>query len=116
MVHLYSVPRLTFRSGSLQSLGCIPRSPSPEQPTNTANPKEEIQQLRVRTNIRLFNVGLLTPYKARLALLERSTNSKSEPRIAGGFIKREREEVDTQRSRKKSRSTGSIEVVDLTED
>ncbi|KAL9639196.1 MAG: hypothetical protein Q9164_001089 [Protoblastenia rupestris] len=81
---------------SLQSLGCIARSPTPEPEL-----REEVKKLR-----------------ARLALLERSNNTivKAETSVTTG-VKRERDDREDEGARKRGRpSGGPIETVDLTGD
>lgn len=94
---------------TLQMLGCITRTPSPESEdidegvtfVGTAAREKEIQDLR-----------------ARLALLERNGRVKPEPSsgsVAG--IKHERGgDVEVVSARKRSRRSGATEVVDLTSD
>ncbi|KAI4207363.1 MAG: hypothetical protein LQ346_000613 [Caloplaca aetnensis] len=95
-------------------LGCIPRSPSPDpnidlttrsQPSSSVSVKEELTTLR-----------------ARLAELERQANSTPEPTLkpeskrAISAIKREMGDKQNQRSAKRSRQSGPIETIDLTDD
>ena len=112
-------------------LGCIPRSPSPEAPSqtdrlnalhstlqaNTTDPSatlskdEEVRLLRAsppqspknpKSDNRIF--------QARLALLEGDPNVKNEP-----TLKREPEDSETSPPRKRSRPSRVTEVVDLTD-
>lgn len=59
------------------------------------------------------NDSINTRSQSRLALLERDRNIKSETADAIR-IKRERADTDAGNGRKRSRRSGSIEVVDLT--
>ncbi|KAL8674353.1 MAG: hypothetical protein Q9168_001213 [Polycauliona sp. 1 TL-2023] len=98
---------------TLQMLGCIPRSPSPVQQTTTlgdvaikrGDPQDELRALR-----------------ARVAELEKRTSSsphpnvKSEQHRSTSQIKRERQDTENEVKRKRSRTSGPLEVVDLTAD
>ena len=110
-------------------LGCIPRSPSPAidisddetgiQVLDRAGAapigvKEEVQNLRV--SIPSHHCILLQTnfaIQARLALLEGSTNIKSESKVA---VKREREDNEGSNPRQRPRKSAKIETVDLTDD
>jgi len=91
---------------ALQSLGCIPRTPSPEP---ELAPMEEVRALR-----------------ARLALLERGLETKTEApgsvidltsAVANGRAQVKRERDNDSENHRQKRSRGSeIEVVDLTGD
>lgn len=107
-------------------LGCIPRSPSPETeiPNDEATaPEDVIQEVR---DLRVSPVSevpeyqtetdVATPVQARLALLERGLNVKSETSSAATRVKREREEEDNKGSHQRRRTSVKIEHVDLTDD
>ncbi|KAF6237271.1 hypothetical protein HO173_004740 [Letharia columbiana] len=90
---------------ALQMMGCIPRSPSPESqsPDDDATaPEHALREVR--------------DLRARLALLERGLNVKSESSSAATGVKREREEEGNEGSRQRRRTTVKIEHVDLTDD
>ncbi|KAL8828045.1 MAG: hypothetical protein Q9191_002816 [Dirinaria sp. TL-2023a] len=92
---------------TLQMLGCIARTPSPESEdidegraaVGNAAREREIQDLR-----------------ARLALLERNGRVKAEPSSGAAGIKHERGDVEVVSARKRSRRSGPAEFVDLTSD
>lgn len=102
---VYTILYRTRRT--LQMLGCITRTPSPESEgieegrANVGNAarEREIQDLR-----------------ARLALLERNGRVKAEPSSGAAGIKHERGDVEVVSARKRSRRSGVAEVVDLTSD
>ncbi|KAL8678194.1 MAG: hypothetical protein Q9186_005448 [Xanthomendoza sp. 1 TL-2023] len=101
--------------GTLQMLGCIPRSPSPEpilgsrngRATTAANTnvKEELRTLRARL-AELENRASTTP----------QPNIKPEQRRSGSSVKREREDAENTVERKRNRKSGPVETVDLTSD
>ena len=111
---------LIVYEGTLQMLGCISKPPSPEPeiaPSSKTKQEEEIRNLRVSE----YACSPLTNYaepshQARLARLERDHDVK--PLSSGASsarVKRERVNTDGG-SRKRSRRSSSIEVVDLTLD
>ncbi|KAL8699240.1 MAG: hypothetical protein Q9224_001501 [Gallowayella concinna] len=120
------VVNVLYRSkGTLQMLGCIPRSPSPEpilgsrngRATTAANTnvKEELRTLRPAHDDDFYP-------KARLAELENRAsttpqpNIKPEQRRSGSSVKREREDAENTVERKRNRKSGPVETVDLTSD
>lgn len=122
---------------ALRSLGCIPRTPSPEavlacgtSSTETeVVPKTEASNVQVleRENVALrlrnkdvsTNEAQLTQLQLRLALLEQQIGGKSEASnevVKREGIKRERIDGQADSARKRSRTSRRIEVLDLTED
>lgn len=123
-------PVLTSAAGTLQMLGCIPRTPSPSPspvPTNHTNAarEQELRALRVsldssRTSTAHHADNMV---QARLAELE-GTDTKAQGADSKTRIKREIGELEASddikitatRSAKKIRSAGLIETIDLTAD
>ncbi|KAL8897731.1 MAG: hypothetical protein Q9192_002432 [Flavoplaca navasiana] len=110
-LHIYRT--LTNATGTLQMLGCIPRTPSPipqnsrveESVVKTDDPQEELRALR-----------------ARVAELENRTSSTPQPRVkseqhrSASKVKREREDKANDVKAKKICTSRRTEVVDLTAD
>lgn len=115
-----------FFIDALQVLGCIPRSPLPEvktpehQATAPEDIIQEVRDLRVSPDSKVpdfrMETDVTTRVQARLALLERGLNVKSEPSSAAPRVKREREEEDNEGARQRRRTSVKIEHVDLTDD
>ncbi|KAL8811215.1 MAG: hypothetical protein Q9223_001068 [Gallowayella weberi] len=110
------VVNVLYRSKStLQMLGCIPRSPSPQpvlgsqngRATTAAdtNVKEELRTLRARL-AELENRGGTTPL----------SNIKSEQHRSASSVKREREDAEDAVERKRNKISGPVETIDLTGD
>ena len=102
-------------------LGCIRKTPSPEPEIargSTTKQEEEIRSLKVSEDACSPVRNCAEPsHQARLARLERDHDVK--PVTSGtssARVKRERINIEDGRSRKRSRRSGSIEVVDLTLD
>ena len=127
---LQKKPVLTSAAGTLQMLGCIPRSPSPPPspvPTNHTNDarQQELRALRVSLDSPRTSAPRHADktVQARLAKLE-GTDTKAQSADSKTRIKREIGEfeasddiqVTATRSAKKIRSTGPIETIDLTAD
>lgn len=91
---------------TLQMLGCIPRTPSPEPETATPTSPVTSREQKVRD------------LRAQLALLEGAGNVKAEGVGSGSraTIKRELEDTENAGSRKRPRNSGKIETIDLTDD
>ncbi|KAM0796727.1 hypothetical protein BDR22DRAFT_500816 [Usnea florida] len=96
---------ILYRSrNTLQMLGCIPRTPSPEpQITRLISPATNREQ-RIRD------------LRAQLALLEGDGNVKAEGSGSRATVKREMEDTENTGSRKRPRKSGAIETIDLTDD
>ncbi|KAL8941400.1 MAG: hypothetical protein Q9211_001841 [Gyalolechia sp. 1 TL-2023] len=116
---------LTYRPGTLQMIGCIPRSPSPAPVNRSAEAprsgtgfsvQEELRTLRVKSLPARINDINNTRSQARLAKLEGQTNTKAEKLSLGSVIKRERDKKEHESPRKRSRHSGPMETVDLTGD
>ena len=121
---------LTSAAGTLQMLGCIPRTPSPSPspvPTDHTNDarEQELRALRVsldspRTSAARHANNMM---QARLAELE-GTDTKAQGAGSKIRIKREIGELEASddikitetRSAKKIRNAGPIETIDLTDD
>lgn len=101
---------ILYRSkGTLQMLGCIPRSPSPALEISdgeTGSPATETED-DSSGDLR----GKLQSLRSRLAQLERGGKLKHESRTA---VKREREEDETSGHRRRPTKSAKIEVIDLT--
>ena len=108
-------------------LGCIPRSPSPEAqgPEDKAiAPKDAIQEVRdlrvsPTSDYQNPNAGIANPAfctQARLAILERNLQVKTEPTSTPKNLKRERDEKHDQGSFQRRRLAAKVEHVDLTAD
>ena len=108
-------------------LGCIPRSPSPEvqNPEDKAiapsDAIQEVRDLRVspisdfqKSNAGIANTAFST--QARLAILERSLQVKTEPTSTPKNLKRERDEEQDKVSFQRRRLAAKVEHVDLTGD
>ena len=107
-------------------LGCIPRSPSPEvqnpedEATAPGDAIQEVRDLRVsptsefrnRTGELIF--CLFT--QARLAILERNLEVKTESTSTHRNLKRERDEEHNKGSFQRRRLSVSVEHIDLTGD
>lgn len=123
--------------GTLQMLGCLPRTPSPEaepasiinNPTEATSHKEnttvgpkdrdqEIRNLRVSSRLEIHRSAPTNEsLQARLAQLEDGENVKSELSHTAGGIKRERSQNNqSPSSGKRSRKSGPPETIDLTGD
>ncbi|KAL6713429.1 hypothetical protein ACLMJK_008894 [Lecanora helva] len=99
---------LTPISIKKSTLGCIPRSPSPAveiSDDELSSRSPEATQDSVHQEVR--------DLRARLALLERSTNVKTEARTT---IKREREDDENANRRQRPRRPIKVETIDLTDD
>lgn len=111
-------------------LECIPRSPSPalvSRPTGISDPannetvQEELHALRVSLLSKVIHTANIY-FKTRLAKLEGRPDDSPQANIKTDVfhshlsIKRERGEKENQPSRKRSRQSGPIEIVDLTDD
>lgn len=104
---------------TLQILGCLQRTPSPEAQSapNLNRPTEAMSHNASKKAAPKDHEQEIRDLRARLAQLEGNGIVKSEiPHTAGG-IKRERgESSQGQSSSKRSRKSGAIETVDLTAD
>ncbi|CAF9915506.1 MAG: hypothetical protein ALECFALPRED_010231 [Alectoria fallacina] len=91
---------------TLQTLGCIPRTPSPEPEIATPISAVTSREQKVRD------------LRAQLALLEGAGNVKSESSGSSSraTVKREPEDTENAGFRKRSRHSGPIETIDLTGD
>ena len=123
-------PELTSAAGTLQMLGCIPRTPSPSPspvPTNNTNTarEQELRALRVSLDSPRISTTRHADYtvQVRLAELE-GTDTKAQGADSKTRIKREIGELEASddikitatRSAKKIRNAGPIETIDLTAD
>ena len=106
-------------------MGCISRSPSPEaqspndETTAPGDVIQEVRDLRVSSLPRALdsNRDLITYVQARLALLERGLNVKSESSHATTGLKREREDDEADEgSLQRCRTSAKPEHIDLTDD
>ena len=104
-------------------LGCIPRSPSPEVQNHIApgDAIQEVRDLRVSptSDYQNANAGIANPAiftQARLAILERNLQVKTEPTSTHRNLKRERDEEHDGGSFQRRRVAVKVEHVDLTED
>ncbi|KAI4282165.1 MAG: hypothetical protein L6R38_003145 [Xanthoria sp. 2 TBL-2021] len=104
---------LTYGTGTLQMLGCIPRSPSPA-PLNRRSEGAVVQPDDPQEELRAL--------RARVAELENRTSNtpqpvvKSEQHRSTSKVKREREDNENEVKQKRGRRSGPPEVVDLTAD
>lgn len=85
-------------------LGCIPRTPSPEPETARSISPVTSREQKVRE------------LRAQLALLEGAGNVKGEGSGSRATVKRELEDTENSGSRKRSRKSGPIEIIDITGD
>ncbi|MCJ1483974.1 hypothetical protein MMC06_004142 [Schaereria dolodes] len=122
--------QLLYRSRyALQMIGCIPQNSSPRRGVANTN-------ISRTNNVATSGPGELPmnleqevhTLRARLALLERNTNIKPEPysgdrplltnilSTSSAKVKREHDDAEASGPSKRQRTTGGVEVVDLTDD
>lgn len=121
--------------GTLQMLGCIDRTPSPDLETTerprqsaamaptkrdgsrVADHEQVVNDLRVsHTPLSCLLAEYLTSRQAQLAFLKGEPNTKSETPNTRARVKRERDDWEITGARKKSRGSNTTDVVDLTSD
>ncbi|KAI4175437.1 MAG: hypothetical protein LQ343_001636 [Gyalolechia ehrenbergii] len=96
-------------------IGCIPRSPSPVLVHRSTEAPNASNDSSVQVELRML--------RARLAKLEGRTDTtapessiKAEQSSVSSTVKRERDNNENEPLRKRSRPSGPIETVDLTDD
>ena len=120
-LQIRQIRRLNTCLYTLKMLGCIPRTPSPEPEPNAVTISDDAREARVRAL--LVSIIPSVPIgqdsdstQTELALLEGGVNLKREGLGVGSGIKRELENSKNVPPRKRSRQSGAIETIDLTDD